>query len=136
MDTGTRTDMQRGFHAGAVRRPIALMVLLVTLILIGVIAYSRIPLQMMPGGFEATRYSVWVQHPGSSAQENETKVARVLEEQFRTLPNLESDKLYSNSSDDSVWMGVAFDGNADLQLAKAELRDRIERARPQLPDTV
>jgi len=134
--TDPRTDMQNGFHAGAVRRPIALLVMLATLILIGGIAYSRIPLQMLPGGFEATRYSVWVSHPDSSAQENEEKVARVLEEQFRTLPNLVSDKLYSNSSDDGVRLRVAFNGNADLQLAKAELRDRIERARPLLPDSV
>ena len=130
----TGTDMSRGFHATTVRRPVALLVAFVTLIVIGVIAYARIPLQMMPGGLQATRYGVWVNHPGSSAQENEQKVTRILEDQFRTLPDLKD--LWSRSGDDSVYLRVSFNGDADLDLAKAELRDRIERARPQLPETV
>ena len=33
-------------------------------------------------------------------------------------------------------LGVSFNGSTNMDLAKAELRDRVERARPQLPDTV
>ena len=58
----------------------AVGVLFLTLILMGLIAYARIPLQMMPEGFSGTRLTVMVSHPGSSASENEEKVARVIEE--------------------------------------------------------
>ncbi len=123
-----------GFHTSLTGRPVGLLVIFLTLILIGVIAYLRIPLQLLPGGVSGTRLSVYVQHMGSSAAENEEKVARVIEEQFRTLPNLES--VWSRSGDGSVMLGVAFSGSTNMDLAKAELRDRVERARPQLPDTV
>ena len=130
-----RTESPRsGFHATLINRPVGLFVVFVTLILIGVIAYLRIPLQLLPGGVGGTRLSVYVMHPGSSAAENEEKVARVIEEQFRTLPNLEY--VWSRSGDDSVMLRVAFTGATNMDLAKAELRDRVERARPQLPDTV
>lgn len=123
-----------GLAATLVSRPIGLFVAFVTLLLVGAIAYVDIPLQLLPSGLQGSSLTVWVNHPGSSAAENEEKVARVLEEQFRTIPQL--DNLSSRSGEGSVYLRVGFNGNADLKLAKAELRDRIERARPQLPDTV
>jgi len=123
-----------GFHRTAVGRPVGLFVIFVTLLVIGVIAYRSIPLQMLPGGLSGTRLSLWVNHPGSGAQENEEKVARVIEEQLRTLPDLEH--VWSRSSEGNVRLWLSFAGSPDMHLAKAELRDRIERARPELPDTV
>jgi len=135
MSTMPLDDSPRpGLHATLTRRPVGLLVIFLTLILIGVIAYLKIPLQLLPGGVSGTRLSVYVMHPGSSAAENEEKVARVIEEQFRTLPNL--DNVWSRSGEGSVMLGVAFSGSTNMDLAKAELRDRVERARPQLPDTV
>lgn len=120
--------------ATLVDRPIGLLVIFLTLIVIGVLAYVRIPLQLLPDGLQGTRLTVWVNHPGSSATENEEKVARPLEEQFRTLPGLKD--YSSRSGEGSVRLRVAFNGSGDMDLAKAEIRDRIERARPDLPNTV
>jgi len=113
---------------------VAVGVLFLTLILLGAIAYSRIPLQMMPDGITGTRLTVMISHPGSSASENEEKVARVIEEQFRTLPDLKD--ISSRSGEGSINISVSFNGSSDMGLVKAELRDRIERARPNLPSTV
>jgi len=125
---------RRGFFAETVKRPVALLVIFVTLIVIGLISYKRIPLEMMPSGL--TEPGLWVQIPnqGASAQENEEKVARVIEEQIRTLSGIKS--VRSSSSDDRVSVSVNYDNEVNMDLAKAELRDRIERARPSLPDSV
>lgn len=123
-----------GLSAALVDRPVGLLVAFVTLIVIGVLAYVRIPLQLLPDGISGTRLTVWVNHPGSSAAENEENVARPLEEQFRTLPDLK--EFSSSSGEGSVQLRVVFNGSGDMDLAKAEVRDRIERARPDLPDTV
>jgi HAE1 family hydrophobic/amphiphilic exporter-1 len=128
-DTG-----DRGFFALTVRRPVAMGVIFVALMALGVIAFSRLPLQLMPGGISGTRFSVWIPHPGSSAEENVDKVAKPLEDQFRTLPNVDSITSYCDTG--RVRIRVAFDGESNTDLAKAELRDRIERARPELPETV
>lgn len=123
-----------GFFAALVRRPITLLVVFVTLMVIGVIAYVRIPLQMMPEGIVEPGLQVFAMHPGASAEENEERVARLLEEELRTIAGIA--ELSSRSSDDSVNLSVRFDAEVDMDLAKAEVRDRIERARPKLPTTV
>jgi HAE1 family hydrophobic/amphiphilic exporter-1 len=123
-----------GFFAGAVRRPVALLVIFATLIVIGVIAYRRIPLQLVPDGWSSPQLWIFVPHDGADAEENEEKVARVIEEQLRTLSGLES--YVSRSSDGRVQISVDFDSTLDVDYLKAEVRDRIERARPDLPDTV
>lgn len=129
-----RKPIKAGFFGLTVSRPIAMGVLFVTLVLLGLIAYSRIPLQFLPGGIQGTRFTVIIPNPGSSAQENVDKVARVLEEQFRTIQNIEEVTSYSSTG--SVRVRVKYRGEANTDLAKAELRDRIERARPELPDEV
>jgi len=120
-----------GIFAATVGRPVALGVLFVTLIVMGLLAYARIPLQLLPSGFAEPEVKIWVSNSGSSARENEEQIARVIEEQLRTLTGIE--ELESWSDSDSVFFDVDFDGNADMDLAKAEVRDRLERARPLLP---
>lgn len=127
-------EAERGFFALAVRRPVALFVLFLTLLVIGAIAYARIPIELIPSGMSAPQVSVFVVHPGSSAEENVSQVVRPLEEQIRTLQGVT--EVLSWSDENGVWMEVRFPGDHDMDLGKAELRDRIERARPLLPDTV
>lgn len=128
------TAVPSGFFEGAVRRPVGLFVLFVTLLVVGAIAYVRIPIELIPSGMTQPQLSVYVVHPGSSAEENVARVVRPLEEQIRTLPGVTDVLSWSNER--SVWMEVRFPGDQDMDLAKAELRDRVERAQPFLPDTV
>jgi HAE1 family hydrophobic/amphiphilic exporter-1 len=123
-----------GFFAASVRRPVTLFVIFLTLIVIGTIAYVEIPLQAMPSGIVQPGLQVFAANPGASAPENERKVTRVLEEQLRTLAGIR--EIESGSNPDSVWISITFEADLDMELAKAEVRDRIERARPLLPDTV
>ncbi len=123
-----------GFFAITVRRPIGALVLLVTMLVVGGIAYREIPLQLLPSGFSEPSLNIWIPTPESSARENEEKVARVIEEQLRTLAGI--DEVTSNSNASRVWMEIEFNAGLDLDFAKAEVRDRIERARPLLPDGV
>jgi len=127
-------DARAGFFAGLVRRPVTLFVLFVTLIVVGVIANDRIPLQMMPDGMQAQSLRIWVMHPGSSAQENAENVARPLESELRTIAGITD--IESWSSQETCSLRVRFGSDQDSDLIKAEVRDRIERSRPLLPESV
>ncbi|MCB9903626.1 MAG: efflux RND transporter permease subunit [Planctomycetes bacterium] len=124
----------RGFYRLAVDRPVGLFVAFLTLLVVGVIAYVRIPLEMMPSGLSSNELYVWISHPGASAQENEREVVRPIEDQIRTLSGIAH--VYSNAESDEAGIEVVYDSGVDMALAKAELRDRLERVRPTLPDTV
>lgn len=122
------------FFRALLGRPVLLLTLFTTIVVVGVIAYVRIPVQMMPEGLTEPGLQIYVTNPGSSAQENEEQVARVLEEELRTLPRIED--IDSMSRTENVWLTVDFKSDTDMNFAKAEVRDRIERARPKLPKSV
>ncbi len=129
-----RADPQKNrFFQRLVARPVALLVLFVTLIVVSAIAYRRIPIQLMPSGFAEPGVFIWIPNPGASAQENEELVARVVEEQLRTISGIED--MHSWSQRDVVRIRLSFGGSVDMDLAKAEVRDRVERAWPSLPRT-
>lgn len=121
-----------GLFEGAVARPVTLLVSFAALIVVAVIAYSRIPLEMLPGGIQSNGLTVIAWNPGASAEENEAKVVRPLEEQIRTMAAVAD--VYSWSAEGQARVEVMFERGADMDLARAELRDRIERTRPELPD--
>lgn len=118
----------------SVARPVGALVAFATLLVVGFIAYQRLPLELLPSGWRAPELNVWIPNPGSNAQENEDKVVRVIEEELRTLSGIES--VSSRSEEGRVRMWIEFDPSLDLDIAKAEVRDRIERARPRLPSTI
>ncbi len=134
LDGRNETEHAGTFFLALVRRPVALLTIFSTLVVVGLIAYERIPLQLLPSGFAEPGINLWVPNSGASAQENEEQVARVIEEQLRTMSGIESVRSWSD--EDDVELSVEFDGSLDLDLAKAEVRDRLERARPLLPDTI
>ncbi len=124
---------QGGLFRTIVARPVGFLVAFTTLIVIGVIAYRSIPIQLVPDGWSEPSLWAWIPNPGSSARENEEQVARVVEEQLRTVSGIEEIRSWSRR--DVVEFGLRFVGNIDMNLAKAEVRDRIERAWPSLPST-
>ena len=126
--------MNGGFFGLLSRKPITLLTICLTLIGVGLVAWVRIPIQMMPDGINAPGLQIFVQNTGASAPENEEQVARVLEEELRTLIGVED--IDSSVRQDVVMISVGFLAETDMNLAKAEVRDRVERARPKLPSTV
>ncbi len=127
-------DQRGGFFGNSVNRPVATFVLFITMLVIGVITYREIPLEMFPGGWSQPQLNMWVSAPDSSSRENEEKVARVIEEQLRTLSGIT--EVYSRSNESSVYFRIEFNDELNLDVAKAEVRDRVERARPLLPTNV
>ena len=122
-----------GFFGMTVARPVALTVMFITLIVVGIIGYQRIPMQLLPSDLSDPSLFIFISNPGASAQENEERIARIIEEQLRTLTGIND--LENTSSEGEVFFRIEFAGNVDMDFAKAEVRDRLERARPQLPST-
>ncbi len=122
-----------GMFAGFVGRPVALAVAFVTMIVVGIISYDRIPVQLLPSEFSDSSLNIWLPNPGGNARENEERIARPIEEQLRTIAGIE--QIRSTSSENNVFFRVNFGADVEMNLARAEVRDRLERAWPTLPET-
>ncbi len=115
-----------------VERPIAVMTGLLTIGVLGLIAYSRIPVQLLPSGWGSQSLSIYVPFPNSSPYETLEKVTRLVEEEIKTIPGVM--EVHSSSSADYASIDIEFSGTANMDLAYAEVRDRMERVRPRLPN--
>ncbi len=115
-------------------RPVTVFVGFMALLVIGVIAYTRIPVQMMPSGFEPKFMFALVFYPDSAPMETDERIVRPVEEQLSTVSGMSS--LSSTASTGTASFRMRFHGTTDMDDAYNEVVDRIERSMPELPDDV
>ena len=118
----------------SVNRPVTVVMSLVALLVVGYIAYTRIPLTLFPDGFEYPRLFAWAHYPNAGAVEVEQKVVRHLEEAVAQVSRVK--RIRSNAYSGGGNVQVEFQKGTDLQLAFAEMKDRLDRVMPELPDEI
>jgi len=128
------SDARQSFLARIVTRPVAVGMVSLAIFVVGVIAAMRIPIALVPDDWGDQALSVWVPFPDAHPQEVEEQAIRPLEEEMRTIAGVKS--VSSTSREGVGWIRVGFTGQTDLDLAYAEVRDRIERVRPTLPERI
>jgi hydrophobic/amphiphilic exporter-1 (mainly G- bacteria), HAE1 family len=118
----------------ALRRPITMMMVLLSGIVLGFVALVRIPLELIPSGFSPPFLSVWVPYPDATAKDVEEKITQPLETAVSTTPGL--DEITSISSAGSGRIMMVFQAETDMDVAYREVRDRVARVRAELPADV
>jgi len=115
----------------AVHRPIfTIMVVLIVLILGGV-SFSRLPVDLMPDITFPT-LSISTSYENASPEEMEELVTRPIEEAVSAVTGVE--EVSSISSEGNSNVRVSFSWGTDLDSAANDLRDRLDRVIPRLPE--
>jgi len=117
----------------AINRPITMFMLSISILVLGLISWFRIPLKFLPK-VDRPFIGCYIPYPGSSPEQIEQQIAIPVEGEFRTIPGLRSIATTSSSNGCSVDMWFNLD--TDMTLATADVRDRIERLKMTLPDEV
>src|SRR5690606_34660441 len=113
-------------------RPVPTIMRFVWMVVIGLIAALRRPLEAEP---EATIpfFFVWLPYDGSTPEEIERNVLRPVEEALSTMPGIRS--MNSRANADSAQIQVELsDWNRDIAIAASDARVRMAAIRDQLPD--
>ena len=118
----------------ALSRPITMLMVFASVLVLGTIAFFNIPLELIPSGASAPFLSVEVPYGNATAQDVEDKITRPLEDELATTPRL--DEISATSSSNRARVNMMFEQDADMDIAYREVRDRIARVRPDLPDDV
>ncbi len=118
----------------SVSRPVTVVMMLFAIMVVGYIAYSRIPLSLTPEGQEGNAIGVSVFYENASPRDVEEKITRKIEDAIGTVPAV--DHVFSFSGLGSSYVRVRFHGGADMKEAYANLRDRMDRVMPDMPDDV
>ncbi len=116
-----------------VRRPVFATMLIMTLMVLGVFSYNRLTVERFPR-VEFPTITVTTRLPGAAPQEIETEITDKIEEAVNTISGI--DELRSTSSEGVSLVFVTFELERDLDSAAQDVRDKVNRALPNLPDNI
>lgn len=120
-------------YESAVRKPVSTALIFIAVIVFGLYSLRGIGVDHYPE-IEVPYISVITTYPGGNAEDIETNITRLLEDQLNSVDNLE--KITSKSSDNVSIVTLEFEYGCDLTEAANDVRDVVSRSQSLLPDNV
>lgn len=117
----------------AVRRPVTVFTLILSIVVLGVVALLRLPLGFMPE-VERPILFINVPFPNSTPEQGERLVIRPLEEALGSVKGVTS--MSSRCNADGGNVQLEFQWGHPMSLARAEVQERVDRIRGDLPDSI
>ena len=121
-----------GLAGFALRKPITMLMMFLSILVVGFISYQNIPIRLLPAGIDFPYLWLWFVYPNSSPVESFERIAKPVEQSLWTVKGVK--QIRSRASQERCTVQMEFQQNADMDVAYSDVRDRIERIRPELPD--
>ena len=116
-----------------IQRPVATVLLMAGLLLLGLAAYRLLPVAALPSVNYPT-IQVSAQLPGADPQTMASSVATPLEQQFSQIPGVT--QLTSSSALGVTQLTIQFDLSRDVDSAAEDVLAAINAASPYLPQNI
>ncbi|MDL1893485.1 efflux RND transporter permease subunit, partial [Sphingobacteriales bacterium CHB3] len=117
----------------SIRRPVFASVMSFTILLFGIISFTRLPVREYPD-IDPPIVSVVTFYRGASPAVVETEITNILEEQFATLEGVKT--MTSSSREQGSVITIEFELSRNVDEAANDVRDRVSRVRARLPRAV
>lgn len=120
-------------HEISVKRPVAVLMCVLIVLMLGGVSLSKIPVDLMPDinlpiAIVSTSYS------GVAPQEIETIVTKPIENTIATVNNIKS--IQSISSEGNSIVIAEFNSGTDMDFATLQMREKVDMVKGYLPDDV
>ncbi|MEJ7745322.1 MAG: efflux RND transporter permease subunit, partial [Luteimonas sp.] len=115
----------------SIRRPVFATVINLVVLLVGIIAYDRLAVRLIPN-VDTPVVTVNTNYPGASAQVIETQVTQPIEDALSGVEGIEY--IQSVSREQSSQVTIRFRLDRDPDGAASDVRDRVGTARDFLPE--
>lgn len=116
-----------------IKRPVFTTVLLISMVLVGVMGYTRMGVDLMPD-FDIPVVSVVTTYVGADPEVMDFDVTDIIEENVGTLEGIES--IRSTSYDSYATTIIEFNLARDIDVCTQEVRDKVNAASDDLPDNI
>ncbi|MDR2195362.1 MAG: efflux RND transporter permease subunit [Gallionellaceae bacterium] len=113
-----------------IRRPVMTVLLSLSAVLAGIVAYSDIPIAALPS-YDTPTISVSASLPGASPETMASSVATPLERQFSTISGVNT--ISSSSTLGSTQITLEFDESRNMDSASIDVQAALLRAQRSLP---
>ncbi|MBC7655888.1 MAG: efflux RND transporter permease subunit, partial [Frankiaceae bacterium] len=117
----------------SIRRPVLATVISLLLIVLGIFAFTRLPLRELPD-IDPPVVSITTTYTGASAAVVETRITQVLEDAVSGIEGV--DLLTSNSRNGRSSINIEFTTRREIEGAANDVRDAVSRAIDNLPNDV
>jgi multidrug efflux pump len=115
----------------SIKRPVLAAVVSLMLVVVGIIAFTRLPLRELPN-IDPPVVSVDVNYPGAAAGVVETRITQVLEDAVAGIEGV--DLVSSRSRNGRASVDMEFNLSRDIESAANDVRDAISRVADRLPE--
>ncbi|HJT97752.1 MAG TPA: efflux RND transporter permease subunit [Rhodanobacteraceae bacterium] len=114
----------------SLKRPVTAIMFFVSMVVIGLIAAVRLPLEQFPS-LDAPFLFVQIPYPGSTPTEIERTITRPVEEALATLPGIK--RMNSTSDAESAQIFLEFKWGESTAIKAVQAREKIDAIRADLP---
>ena len=121
----------RSFIELIVKRPVAVFMGIVAVVILGIVSLSRLPVDFMPD-IELPFITIRTDYENAGPEEVEKSVSKIIEGAVSSVNNIK--EVTSSSEEEDSRVRVEFNWGSDLDTATADIREAIDRIRRQLPD--
>ncbi|MFU8815017.1 MAG: efflux RND transporter permease subunit [Pseudomonadales bacterium] len=121
-----------GFIDAAIARSRTTMLIMLMVVIAGLVARSAIPIAAEPH-IEVPFFIVGIVHEGISPEDGERLLIMPMESELRKIEGVK--ELTAYASEGFANLMVEFDASHDLNQALMDVREAVDRAKPQLPST-
>jgi HAE1 family hydrophobic/amphiphilic exporter-1 len=117
-------------HELSVRKPVLVMIGLVTLVAMGGIATLKLPIEFLPH-VEFPFIGVFIPYPNSHPEYIERHIMKPVEEVFATLGDVR--RIQSQTQPDGAFVGVEFQWGRDVGVLRMEVKEKLDQIKGELP---
>ncbi len=114
------------------RRPVAVAMLVLAVVLLGAISFERLPIDLLPD-VSFPRLVVYTGYPNVAPAEIERLVTEPIEQQAAAVPGVE--KVTSLSQEGISLVTLRFAWGTDMDFAALNVREKLDNIRERFPET-
>ena len=117
----------------AVKKPVSTILIFVGLAIMGVFAFTRLPLDLYPS-MDMNRIMVITAYPGAGGTEVESNVTKTIENSLNAVANLKH--ITSQSKENMSVVSLEFNEGIDIDVATNDVRDKLDAVSQNLPEGI
>jgi hydrophobic/amphiphilic exporter-1 (mainly G- bacteria), HAE1 family len=117
----------------SIKRPVTVIMLAVSVIVLGLFSARLLKLEFLPE-LDAPFILVSVPYPGASPKEVERDIIRPIEGALSTISGMKN--VWSTANENGANFFMLFDFNKNLKIKVAEVRERVDAVKSELPRDV
>jgi HAE1 family hydrophobic/amphiphilic exporter-1 len=115
----------------AIRRHVTTLMIIISMVVLGSVALNRLPLAFMPD-VEVPMLFVSLPYQNASPSQVERTVVRPVEDALGSVKGLRN--MFSHCDQNGGNVMLEFDWSTNMQVARTEVWEKIDRVRDELPD--